>query len=169
VFFFDGFDAVEDFEEGVVEAFGMSVKVHISDCFFCFCFSSSMVMMDATYCCNCSRASWLIFSRSALFRRGLMALASSSSNISSPSFNSTCRLSRGTIIDPLCFLLINRGRGLVACSSCIEDEDDEGVEAAAGEADDRVGFAVVGSAIAGMAFAGGNVIFGLAVLCNCLP
>lgn len=66
---------------------------------------------------------------------------------------------------PLDFLLSNRGRGFEACSPCIEDEDDEVVD----EAEDRVGFDVVGSATAGMALEAGNVIVGLAVLCYCSP
>lgn len=61
---------------------------------------------------------------------------------------------------PLVFLLSNRGRGF---SPCTEDEDEDEVDVAAGEADERVGFVVVGSATAGMALDAGDVIFGLAV------
>ena len=58
-----------------------------------------------TDCESCALASWLIFSRSSLFLLGLMALASSSSNTSSPFFSSTFGASRGTIMVPLLFLV----------------------------------------------------------------
>jgi len=60
-----------------------------------------------TFACwfSCALASWLIFSRSSLFLRGLMARASSSSKTSSPSFNSTRGCSRGTMMVPLDFLV----------------------------------------------------------------
>lgn len=58
-----------------------------------------------TDCESCALASWLIFSRSSLFLLGLMALASSSSNTSSPFFSSTFGASRGTMIVPLLFLV----------------------------------------------------------------
>lgn len=63
-----------------------------------------------TYSFNCSLASWLIFSRSWLLLLGLMALASSSSNTSSPSFSSSLGCSLGTIIVPLDFRDVILGR-----------------------------------------------------------
>jgi len=96
-----------------------------------------------------------------------MARASSSSNISSPSFSSTWGLSRGTIIVPLDFRLSRRGRGLADRSSLCMEEDEEElvVEFKVGDEADarRVGL-VVGGANAVMALddAAGDVIFGLA-------
>jgi len=101
-----------------------SIRLKISSRDFCRTFACSF---------NWVLASWLIFSRSWLLLRGLMALASSSSNTSSPSFNSTLGCSRGTMMVPLDFLVpsFGRWRDLFEArprrvlSPLIEDDDDE--------------------------------------------
>lgn len=87
-------------------------------------------MRENTHSFSCARASWPIFSRSWLLRRGLMARASSASKTSSPSFSSTRGCSRGTMMVPLDFLVPILGRvraslGVRVGSSPFTDEADE--------------------------------------------
>jgi hypothetical protein len=104
---------------------------------------------------SCALASWLIFSKSWLLRRGLIALASSWSNTSSPSFNSTRGCSRGTIIVPLDLRDTSLGRemrcvGVVLPSSWAEEDEDVDVEllrCAAVRSGTTLGAEVVGEAI----------------------
>lgn len=77
-----------------------------------------------THSCSCALASSDIFSRSCELRRGLIARASSSSNISDPSGNSTFGCSRGTMIVPDDLRDTILGRCSVAellSSSCMEE------------------------------------------------
>lgn len=80
----------------------------------------------ATYSFSCALASSDIFSKSCELRRGLIARASSSSNISDPSGNSTFGCSRGTMIVPedLRDTILGRCSEAVL-SSCTEDVVEE--------------------------------------------
>lgn len=112
----------------------------------------------ATHSFKCALASWLMRSKSWLLRLGLMARASSSSKISSPSWSSTQWASAGMRSVPD-FLALGFGRtgvmvstGAEAYSVIVGEED-------ADEVCDVVAVAVTASLpVAGRAEAGGDVI-----------